>query len=151
MISLNKAIEFYNGYKDRSGGTVELMQQLLKKLAEYEDLEKRGLLLRLPCGIGADVYFIPNEVNYKLNILQGYPESNRVYHQKVERITFTPNGWYLECDKDIEYATDHIWIDKLYKETWFLTQAEAVHKLKEISEQLKEVQYNGLRYTYKQS
>ena len=88
--------------------------------------------MRLPCGIGADIYFVPSETNYKLNILQGCSESNRVYHQNVEKITFTPNGWYLECDKDIEYATDHILIDKLYKETWFLTQAEAKQKLKEM-------------------
>lgn len=26
-----------------------------KKLAEYEDLDEQGLLLRLPCGIGADI------------------------------------------------------------------------------------------------
>lgn len=103
-----------------------------KKLAEYEDLEEQGLLLRLPCGIGDDVYFIPSKTNYKLNILQGHPESNRVYHQNVEKITFTPNGWYLECDKDLEYSTDHILIDKLYKETWFLSQAEAEQKLKEM-------------------
>ena len=105
---------------------------VLCRLAEYEDLDEQGLLLRLPCGIGADVYFIPSKTNYKLNILQGYPESNRVYHQNVEKITFTPNGWYLECDKDLEYATDHILIDKLYKETWFLSQAEAEQKLKEM-------------------
>lgn len=115
------------------------------KLAEYEDIglspeevkqfkdaEEQGLLLRLPCGIGADVYFIPSETNYKLNILQDHPESNRVYHQNVERITFTPNGWYLECNKDLEYATDHILIDKLYKETWFLSQSEAEQKLNEM-------------------
>ena len=98
----------------------------------YKDLEEQGLLLRLPCGIGADIYFIPSETNYKLNILQGYSESNRVYHQNVEKITFTPNGWYLECNKDIEYATDHIFIDKLYEETWFLTKSEAEQKLKEM-------------------
>lgn len=104
----------------------------LDKLGEYENLEEQGLLLRLPCGIGADIYFIPSKTNYKLNILQGYPESNRVYHQNVEKIAFTQYGWYLECDKDIEYATGQIFIDKLYKETWFLIQAEAEQKLREM-------------------
>ena len=98
----------------------------------YKNAEEQGLMFRQPCGIGDDVYFIPSKTNYKLNILQGYPESNRVYHQNVERITFTPNGWYLECDKDIEYATDHILVDKLYKETWFLSQEEAEKRLKEM-------------------
>ena len=102
------------------------------KLGEYEDLEEQGLLLRLPCVIGADIYFIPSKTNYKLNILHGYTESNRVYHQNVEKISFTQYGWYLECDKDIEYATGQIFIDKSYKETWFLTQEEAEQKLKEM-------------------
>ena len=110
----------------------EYWLQAYFKLKDYEDLEEQGLLLRFPCRIGADVYFVPSETNYKLNILQGHPKSNCVYHQIVDRITLTPNGWYLECDKDIEYATDHIFIDKLYKETWFLTQAEAEQKLKEM-------------------
>ena len=104
----------------------------LKELKQYKNLEEQGLLFRLPCGIGDDVYFIPSKTNYKLNILHGYPESNRVYHQNVEKISFTQYGWYLECDKDIEYATGQIFIDKLYKETWFLTQAEADQKLKEM-------------------
>ena len=110
----------------------EYWLQAYFKLKDYENAEEQGLLLRLPCGIGDDIYFIPSKTNYKLNILQGQPESNRVYHQIVDRITLTPNGWYLECDKDIEYSTGHIFIDKLYKETWFLTQAEAEQKLKEM-------------------
>ena len=107
---------------------------LMEALGKYEDAEEQGLLLRLPCVIGADIYFIPSKTNYKLNILQGYPESNRVYHQNVDKISFTQCGWYLECDKDIEYATGQIFIDKSYKETWFLTQEEAEQKLKEMEE-----------------
>ena len=108
------------------------VKEYLEELKRYRDAEEQGLLLRLPCGIGDDVYFIPSETNYKLNILQGCPGSNRVYHQNVEKISFTQYGWYLECDKDIEYATGQIFIDKSYKETWFLTQEEAEQKLKEV-------------------
>lgn len=136
MERLTRCVGYQNGnpiYKTnidmRCIGAVDKLKNALGK---YEDLEEQGLLLRLPFGIGADVYLIPSETNYKLNILQGYPESNRVYHQTVERITYTPNGWYLECDKDLEYATDHILVDKLYKETWFLSQDEAEKKLKEM-------------------
>ena len=35
-----------------------------KKLGEYEDLEEQGLLIRLPCKVGTDIYYIlgiPNE------------------------------------------------------------------------------------------
>lgn len=107
---------------------------LYEKLKEYEDAEEQGLLLRLPCGIGSDVYLIPSKVNYELNILSLHPENNKIYHQKVAFITFTEKGWYMECDKDREYGTDRILSEKMYKETWFLSQEEAEAKLKEMEE-----------------
>ena len=104
----------------------------MDKLGAYEDAEEQGLLLRLPCGIGSDVYMIPSKINYKLNILSLHPENNRVYHQKVDLITFTENGWYIKCDKDREYAIERILSEKMYKETWFLSQEEAEAKLEEM-------------------
>ena len=103
----------------------------IEKLAAYEDAEEQGLILRLPCGIGSDVYMIPSKINYKLNILSLHPENNKVYHQKVDLITFTENGWYIKCDKDREYAIERILSEKMYKETWFLSQEEAEAKLEE--------------------
>lgn len=100
------------------------------QLKKYEDLEEQGLLLKPPCSIGSDVYYIPSKVNYELNILNGHEENNRVYHQKVAKIVFTERGWYLECDKDLEYGTGRILADKFYKETWFLEPSEAEEALK---------------------
>jgi hypothetical protein len=110
----------------------ENMTNACEKLGAYEDAEEQGLLLRLPCGIGSDVYIIPSKVNYELNILSLHPENNKIYHQKVALITFTEKGWYMECDKDREYGTDRILPEKMYKETWFLSQEEAEAKLKEM-------------------
>lgn len=106
--------------------------ELLKQLKEYQQLEEQNRLVKLPCKIGDDVWFVPSQTNYKLNILNHHREENKICHQKVARITFSRNGWYLECDKDLEYAIDHILIDKMYKETWFLTKSEAEAKLKEL-------------------
>ena len=36
------------------------IQKAFEKLAEYEDLEEQGLLLRLPCKVGDTVYRIEN-------------------------------------------------------------------------------------------
>ena len=110
------------------------MADLREKLKYYEDAEEQGLILRLPCGIGSDVYIIPSKVNCELNILSMHPENNKVYHQKVALITFTEKGWYMECDKDREYATDRILSEKMYKKIWFLSQEEAKAKLKEMEE-----------------
>lgn len=47
-------------YYDWSVGTCIgwCMDDCMSKLAAYEDLEEQGLLLRLPCPIGTDVYYI---------------------------------------------------------------------------------------------
>lgn len=108
------------------------MADLREKLKCYEDAEEQGLLLRLPCKIGSDVYIVPSEVNFRMNIFAGYLENNKVYHQKVALITFTEKGWYVECDKDREYGINRILLEKMYKETWFLSQEEAEAKLKEM-------------------
>ena len=115
------------------------LQALINKLAAYEDAEEQGLLLRLPCKIGSDVYIVPSEMNFRMNIFAGHPEDNRVYHQKVALISFTENGWYMEGDKDKKYDTDRILPEKMYKETWFLSREEAEAKLKEEDAQLKKL------------
>lgn len=42
----------------------EEIDSVYRKLKDYEDAEEQGLLLRLPCKVGTDVYYIlgiPNE------------------------------------------------------------------------------------------
>ena len=110
----------------------EEIDAVYRKLKDYEDAEDQGLLLKLPCRIGSDVYIVPSEMNFRMNIFAGHPENNRVYHQKVALISFTENGWYMEGDKDRKYDTVRILSEKMYKETWFLSQEEAEAKLKEM-------------------
>lgn len=41
-----------------------IVEDMVKKLADYEDLEEQGRLICLPCKVGDDVYYIlgiPNE------------------------------------------------------------------------------------------
>lgn len=109
-----------------------LMIDACKKLAEYEQLEEQGLLVRLPVKIGDDIYKIPSKANYDLNVLNGYKANNRVYHQKVYSIVFSQRGWFVQCDKDSIHAPNVICLDVEYGKTWFLTREEAEKKLEEI-------------------
>ena len=93
---------------------------------------EKGNMRLAPCGIGTDIYYIPSEKNFRLNLLDGHGEENRVFHQTVDRITFRKNGWYMECDSDLEYGTGRILLDTSYGVTWFLTSEEAEAKLKEM-------------------
>lgn len=107
-------------------------RMILEKLADYEDLEEQGLLVRLPVKIGDDIYKIPSKANYDLNVLNGYKANNRVYHQKVYSIVFSQRGWFVQCDKDSIHAPNVICVDVEYGKTWFLTREEAEKKLEEI-------------------
>ena len=88
-------------------------RKMAQKLAEYEDLEEQGLLLRLPCKVGDRLYridflgFIISDTVHSIHILQ-----NTAYLEM--------NYW----DKDISLSE--------VGKTIFLTQSEAEQKLKEM-------------------
>ena len=100
-----------------------------KKLAEYEDLDEQGLLLRLPCKVGEKVYCI----------YERYTKCSE-YGQVLEE--YSCQGCEcLECDSHKElyvqsqkaYSLDWIVSNlKKFGKTVFLTQAEAEQKLKEM-------------------
>lgn len=56
----NKKVLLYPLYKIGGDEYMDhgLINQCFEKLAQYEDAEEQGLLLRLPCPIGTDVYYI---------------------------------------------------------------------------------------------
>ena len=109
--------------------------RLNQVIAEYERMEEQGLLVKLPCAIGSDIYFIPSNAQFGLNILHNHEEFNRVYHQKIARLHFVESGWYVEGNINLEYGVvDRLFIDKSYKETWFLTQEEAEQELEKMKQ-----------------
>ena len=87
------------------------VKKLARKLAEYEDLEEQGLLLRLP----TEAYFI---------------KDNKMYKGWVQEVV------YSVCCKlllDIRYDDNSLDSYRGYVgNTVFLTQAEAEQKLKEM-------------------
>ena len=87
----------------------------LKKLADYEDLEEQGRLVKLPCKIGTEVYDITwwDNVQKKV-VVKGKTYYRTIHKHKVSKSTF---GY-----------TD---IEEIGK-TVFLTKSEAEAKLKEL-------------------
>lgn len=88
---------------------------ILGKLAEYEDLEEQGLLLRLPCKVGTSVYMVSQDCGGdKLDCMRGDCEGCPCLYSFVEENKF--EAYMLE---DIG-------------KTVFLTKEEAEQKLKEM-------------------
>jgi hypothetical protein len=86
------------------------IQQVFKKLADYEDLEDQGLLVRLPCPIGTTVWDIYG-MDIRENVVSG-----------------------IECGKDGKqflWANHDEWIGEL-NVLVFLTREEAEKKLEEM-------------------
>ena len=101
--------------------THEDIRKVLRKLAEYEDAEEQGLLLRLPCKIGSILYqpISNRQINeYKAIGLCFDITRNEFMYEVAYQIGLE---WYkTTCDFDC--------INK----TVFLTKAEAEQKLKEM-------------------
>ena len=76
----------------------------VEKLADYEDLEEQGLLLRLPCKVGTPIYYIGSNINRDTNEWEFFVQ---------------------------EYGFESYMIDEL-GEKYFLTKAEAEKKLAEM-------------------
>ena len=86
---------------------------ILEKLAEYEDLEEQGLLLRLPCKVGTTVYNTTwwDDVQEKVKV-DGKTFCRTVHKHKVSKSTFSLVDIYD------------------FGKTVFFTKAEAEQKLK---------------------
>ena len=93
-----------------------VIYQAIQKLAEYEDLEEKGLLLRLPCKVGDTVYILRKNI---VNEEQVYDVQYRgITYQKGQR-------WYVNIGGLAYFEMD-------FGKDVFLTQAEAEQKLKEM-------------------
>ena len=102
-----------------------LVNEVCKKLAEYETLEEQGLLVRLPCKVGTKVYTI-------------FPYFDCIYNYENCKVT---QKW--KCEEDIPceyekrlYCVEEIEFNLNLKDvigkTVFLTCEEAEKKLEEM-------------------
>ena len=91
-------------------------RRIIERLAEYEDLEQQGLLLRLPCKVGDVIYEI-------------HPLTGKITQRKIKSVVV------CNCpDLTIMYKSgyDYSNVQDDFGKTVFLTQSEAEQKLKEM-------------------
>ena len=133
---------------------VELMgtvQDGIFRLAEYEDAEEAGLIMRFPCPLGTTVYHIGLEIPddeeqcYECQYnCSGFGEfhCDKDYDSGWPIMEDLLNGKHKVCPKfkpclntptfDLNFYS---WYKNWFGITWFLTKAEAEQKLKELQEQ----------------
>lgn len=106
----------------------EKITTILKKLADYEDLEEQGRIIKLPCKVGDVVYCIFNRYT-------------KCTFSNEEFDEYSCQGCEHECDSKKEnyvqdmraYSIDWIATNlRNFGKTIFLTKDEAEAKLKEL-------------------
>lgn len=122
----------YSGTREANNAAT--IREIINKLCDYENAEEQGLLVRLPCKVGDDVYIIPSPSVYGLNIINGYENLNRVYHQHVGSITFADSHWYATSREEYKVYSEKVLNDIAFGITWFTDREEAEKKLKEMRE-----------------
>lgn len=106
----------------------ETIADVIDKLADYEELEEQGRLVKLPCKVGDTVYCI-------------FSRYTKCTFNNEEFDEYSCQGCEYECDSKkenyvqgmIAYSLDWIVTNlKKFGKTVFLTKAEAETKLKEL-------------------
>lgn len=98
------------------------IRAVLKKLAAYEDLEEQGLLVRLPCKVGTEVFVI-------------FPGINHYAKCQIKKIEIKPNIFEKICyfiEPVVRRGQYLKYFNNKFGETIFLTREEAEKKLEEM-------------------
>ncbi len=98
----------------------ELLKIWLKKLADYENLEEQGRLIKLPCNVGDTVYAIGFNNNKPI-----------IYESVVLRILITEKEIVFDVKVD-EFGINSQLKQSMLGKTVFFTKSEAEAKLKEL-------------------
>jgi hypothetical protein len=124
----NKDVIFYTKgeYENTTAGEMKSsdVREVMRKLAEYEDLEEQGLLKRFECAIGDTVYRISKSrpIIYECTV-QGIKQE------------FNTTSYFLHAN--INEDNYSIWVDNWFDRCqigyeFYLTKEEAEKALKEL-------------------
>lgn len=96
----------------------KLLKLALDKLAEYENLEEQGRLVKLPCKVGDIVYGISMGKIITLTV-----NEISIFYLKGEKII------NVKCQNNDEFRN---YVEREFGKTVFLTKSEVEEKLKEL-------------------
>lgn len=114
----------YERMTERADGTIyckDTYDKIIDRLAEYEDLEEQGLLVRLPCKVGDDIYYI-------IDFGSVAGECFDLEVGKIKSISLQEDGWWIYAVYDGGLTYWH----NVDKKDYYLIKAEAEKKLKEL-------------------
>lgn len=135
----------------QGAGNCKTVENMIKKLATYEDLEEQGLLVRLPCKVG-DIIYVDSAI-LPIEDMEGYEDiDNKLpsyFQGRVVSFRFAKRNWvkiavkakwlYEWIDDETGPESDYIEYEKKFSillsmigKYIFLTREEAEKKLEEM-------------------
>ena len=112
-------------YEDGAWAYEEYTGKAIEKLAEYEDLEEQGKLLKLPCKVGDTVYYPDDYFGIVVPI-----KISEIIIGELDTIQYS--GCFFDCngdpEKDYDFETDD------FEKTVFLTEEQAEKALIKLKE-----------------
>ena len=117
------------------GGCINgcIVPKLYRRLAEYEDLEEQGRLIKFDCSIGDTVYRINN-------VIDMIDSESMIYECKVTGIKKEFNSTYYYLHADIYKDNYSIWVDNWFDRCqigheFYLTKEEAEKALERLEKE----------------
>lgn len=108
-------------------------RMILEKLADYEDLEEQGLLVRLPCKVGDTVWVVTSPIN-----VCGYDEYDgdaeyEVYESFLSSVSYYASGEQFRIYTKVTNSFIAAYFRECdFGESIFLTREDAEKKLEEM-------------------
>ena len=113
FINPDDAEGLYNLRDIAEHGSDELLYEIANRLAEYEDMEEQGLLVRLPCKVGDTIYRCGDPIK-------------KIYEWQIAYVEVYDDETVFVDDSDNTFVEADI------GKTVFLTREEAEKALEEV-------------------
>ena len=113
FINPDDAEGLYNLRDIAEHGSDELLYEIANRLAEYEDMEEQGLLVRLPCKVGDTIYRCGDPIK-------------KIYEWQIAYVEVYEDETVFVDDSDNTFVEADI------GKTVFLTREEAEKALEEV-------------------
>lgn len=113
------------------------LEKALEKLADYEDLEEQGLLVRLPCKVGDTVWVVTSPIN-----VFGYDEYDgdaeyEVYESFLSSVSYYASGEQFRIYAKVTNSFIAAYFRECdFGESIFLTREDAEKKLEELKNEI---------------
>ena len=109
------------------------LEKVLEKLADYEDLEEQGLLVRLPCKVGDTVWVVTSPINvFDYDKYDGDAEYE-VYESFLSSVSYYASGEQFRIYAKVTNSFIAAYFRECdFGESIFFTRKEAEKKLEEM-------------------